>query len=114
MTAITCLPLNADEPIRGYRKDHLMIDDGNFKSRPPLDLDKIAAMIGREFKPYEKAIILGMLDGNRTLITNVERAGKTRLINEAVRVLRGYNVDIVIVDEYPLDTPVEPLHSDLP
>lgn len=77
----------------------------------PIDLDRLSSLIGRDFQPYERAIILGLISG-RPILWHGLRSGKTRLAKEAVRVLRGYDVNVVVIDEYPFkpDTP----HPSLP
>ena len=72
----------------------------------PLNLAAASKLIGRDFQPWEKEVILGLLDGKNITILN-RRWGKTRLGEEAARVwkevCKGYEVDMVIVDEFPLD-----------
>ena len=72
-----------------------------------IDLAAASLMIGREFQPWEREVILGLLDDSRNFTVLNRMTGRTRLGKEAVRVwnevCKGHDATIMIVDEFPLD-----------
>ena len=82
-----------------------------------IDLAAASLLIGREFQPWEREVILGLLSERPQFIMWGMRSGKTRLGKEAERVwreaCRGHEVTTMIVDEFPLDIST-PNDSDQP